>query len=302
MFYLTNAQYTNVCRVLKEISLGHLNYRLKYSDTNDDYDMLVFYTNLIGEMGQLHRSQMILQNINIVPPEEIEFYMTENFIIKSTSENLPHLIDKPLHEIENKPLGPLLTTDAQNTWSSIKRNFMYRETDNFSTTLFFKVNTWLRFTCFCYFWKLPDNSIHVSTYKNKKNTAESLIKQKNTDQVTLENHSFSPKADRNKNLMREIVQYFQEHLDGSLPDMTSITRHFGINEKKFKKSFKNFYNQTPYAYYIDKKLEKAMTLLKTSRMSIKEVAYEIGYNTKSGFYAAFKKKFGITPGDVVRDE
>ena len=308
MHCFTDEQFTNICRVLNELSLGNLNYRLEYTDEGDDYEMLVTYLNLIGEMGMLYLSELLSHNEEIEVFAEINLHLDQNFTVKSNSESLSTILNKTPEELKGKPFEKLITLESLKAWSNIKRNLTYYNMPSSGCRIFFKVNSSIHYDCFCYFSRLPDNSIYISTHKAKTHTLKAVMGRLGIAPPNQEHREKGKpiphlsEEDRIKVLMLEIILYFEQHLDGSLPDMKTITRYFGINEKKFKQSFKKYFNQTPYAFYIDKKLDRAMELLKTSHMSIEEVAYSVGYNTKSGFNEAFKKKFGMTPGKVKKKE
>jgi AraC-like DNA-binding protein len=49
----------------------------------------------------------------------------------------------------------------------------------------------------------------------------------------------------------------------------------------------------------DRRLEEAMSLIKSLRYSVGQVSDILGYENPSAFSAAFKKQFGISPSDVV---
>ncbi|RNL90090.1 AraC family transcriptional regulator [Sinomicrobium pectinilyticum] len=304
MHCLSEYQFTSICRVLNQLSLGNLNYRLEFSDEDDDYDMLVMYINLIGDMGTLYLSEIMSRNDSIEPYTEITLHLNQNFTVKSINENLSKILNKLPKELEGKLFEELITHESLQVWSALKHNFTYHDIPSSSCKLFFKINTLIYYDCFCYLWKLPDNSIYISTHNSKTQTLEAIMEQLGIAPPK-EEQIISPtplsEEDKTKTLMLQIALYIEQHLDGSLPDMKTITRNFGVNEKKLKQSFKKHYHQTPYAYYMDKKLDRAMELLQTSRLSIEEVAFSIGYSAKSGFYEAFKKKFGMTPGKVVRE-
>ena len=54
-----------------------------------------------------------------------------------------------------------------------------------------------------------------------------------------------------------------------------------------------------YSEYVQKiRLEKAEALLRTTSMTVDEVAEAVGYQNKGYFYKIFKKEFGMTPGHM----
>lgn len=64
---------------------------------------------------------------------------------------------------------------------------------------------------------------------------------------------------------------------------------------------------TPHQYILAARINCAKFLLKTTNLSIKEVAFHSGFNDVSGFCTTFKKREHITPGeyrslDSTRDQ
>ena len=67
----------------------------------------------------------------------------------------------------------------------------------------------------------------------------------------------------------------------------SINQVSEIINTAFKKNLNDWIN--------DLRIEEAKDYLKESELSIKEIYYEVGFNSKSAFNNAFKKRMGTTP-------
>lgn len=61
--------------------------------------------------------------------------------------------------------------------------------------------------------------------------------------------------------------------------------------------FKKAYGLTPYEYYMDNKIKKAVQLLKSTTFSVKEIAYRLGFCDEHYFSGIIKKKTGKKPTD-----
>lgn len=72
---------------------------------------------------------------------------------------------------------------------------------------------------------------------------------------------------------------------------SSIYRSKDYTIKLFKKEF----GVTPYMYMTDKKLEAARYMLLNSQASVKQIAFNIGFDDQHYFSNVFKKKFGMSP-------
>lgn len=70
---------------------------------------------------------------------------------------------------------------------------------------------------------------------------------------------------------------------------------FNMGATSLKEGFKFLYGDTIYNYTKKLRLEKAKQLLKQGRLSIAEIALEVGYLNPAKFSTAFKKEYGIAP-------
>ncbi len=92
-------------------------------------------------------------------------------------------------------------------------------------------------------------------------------------------------------LVNDYIQmYFQN--DIALRDLANL---LNISEYYFSRLYKNAAGISPYQYLMTVRFGKAQELLKFSDLSVKEVAYKIGYKEANQFNRAFKKRFNISP-------
>lgn len=68
-----------------------------------------------------------------------------------------------------------------------------------------------------------------------------------------------------------------------------------LNKYKLVKEFKKQYGISPIAYLLNRRIEKACFLLRSTNISITEVGSRVGLNNTTYFIHAFKKKSGCTP-------
>jgi AraC-like DNA-binding protein len=102
-----------------------------------------------------------------------------------------------------------------------------------------------------------------------------------------------PQEPREAKRIREVKTYLEENYLESHP-IKQLSRQFGINEFDLKREFKARYNQTIFGYVQQLRMEKAKEGLLAGK-SIKEVAFEIGYEHPHHFSTAFRKWYNITP-------
>ncbi len=75
-------------------------------------------------------------------------------------------------------------------------------------------------------------------------------------------------------------------------DISSIASQLGISVSRFNDIFKNLYSMPPYQYYIPSRF-RGKKLLEQGDLSVKEVAYRLGFADPYHVSRLFKQKTGI---------
>ena len=75
----------------------------------------------------------------------------------------------------------------------------------------------------------------------------------------------------------------------------AIADFIGISRSHLTGSFKKEMGVSPQEYLINFRLEKAASLLRSSKEQINIIAYQCGYEDSLSFSKAFKQKFGMSP-------
>ena len=85
------------------------------------------------------------------------------------------------------------------------------------------------------------------------------------------------------------------HNMGHPPSLSELARHVHLNERKLKQGFRKAFGTTVFGCLYNHRMEQARELLAMGHLSIQEIAWNVGYASRSSFVAAFKKKFQIPP-------
>lgn len=89
----------------------------------------------------------------------------------------------------------------------------------------------------------------------------------------------------------------REALESSLT-IQEIADEQGVSYSNFRKLFKEYTGISPANYQQDLKLQRAKELLSTTDMSIKEIAYQLNFDSPDYFSAKFKIKTGRKPSEM----
>jgi len=96
--------------------------------------------------------------------------------------------------------------------------------------------------------------------------------------------------------VKRAVEYIRGHYDENLK-VTDIAGKVGINKSYLQILFKKTLGSGIMAYVNQYRMERASFLLRNSNMSIIDIAFEVGYNSRQHFGYTFEKHFHISPGE-----
>tara|TARA_R110002124_G_scaffold101252_2_gene248749 strand:+ start:451 stop:1896 length:1446 start_codon:yes stop_codon:yes gene_type:complete len=97
----------------------------------------------------------------------------------------------------------------------------------------------------------------------------------------------------------QLSEYISNNLNEDIT-LKSLTIISGLNQKKIQKGFQFFFNETVNKFIANLRILKAKELLENTDLSISEIVYKIGLNSRSYFSKIFYKKYGLTPKDYKK--
>ncbi|UOQ49867.1 response regulator [Gracilibacillus caseinilyticus] len=102
-------------------------------------------------------------------------------------------------------------------------------------------------------------------------------------------------SQKNEDIIK-VQKYVQTHLDKKL-SLTAAAEHLHLNASYFSRMFKRETGEGFIEYVTKLKMEKALELVDHTTKSTEEIAYALGFDTKSYFLKLFKKHHGYSPKD-----
>jgi AraC family transcriptional regulator len=97
-----------------------------------------------------------------------------------------------------------------------------------------------------------------------------------------------------RNKLRQAIEYISDNLRHDLT-LESISETLAMSPYRFAHGFKLATGIAPHRYVIERRMERAQSLLRESDLSITQVAHEVGYATQSHFSVVFHRFKGQTP-------
>jgi AraC family transcriptional regulator len=108
-----------------------------------------------------------------------------------------------------------------------------------------------------------------------------------------------PLPTSNKGLSPERLRRVQDHVEAHLDDDLSLTVLADIaclSPYHFSRSFKDSAGVGPQRYVIQRRLERAKTLLRRTHQPLAMIAQEAGFADQSHLNSIFRREMGVTPG------
>ena len=128
-----------------------------------------------------------------------------------------------------------------------------------------------------------------------------LIRRKFKNFADLElNHLSTGIGEKDDKFFLKITQCIQLHLSEPEFNADIIAEEVGMSKASLYKKVKTVTSLTPHGLIKQYRLKKAADLLKNSTLSVSEVIYETGFNSRSYFYKSFNEMFHCHPKDVER--
>jgi AraC-like DNA-binding protein len=81
----------------------------------------------------------------------------------------------------------------------------------------------------------------------------------------------------------------------SLDDMAQVAC---MNSFYFLRQFRKAFNITPHQFLVERRMQAANKLLRSTDLSITEICTEVGFNDLSSFGKLFRRRYGLSPTDL----
>jgi len=69
----------------------------------------------------------------------------------------------------------------------------------------------------------------------------------------------------------------------------------GLSRAHFSREFRRAFGESPHAYLLTRRLERAAALLRTTDRSVAEVCFSVGLQSLGSFTTSFTRTYGVSP-------
>lgn len=78
-------------------------------------------------------------------------------------------------------------------------------------------------------------------------------------------------------------------------DVATLARAAGLSPAHFSRAFRKAFGESPHAYLLTRRLERAAALLRNTDNSVAQICTAVGLTSIGSFTTSFKRMFGATP-------
>lgn len=93
----------------------------------------------------------------------------------------------------------------------------------------------------------------------------------------------------------ESIRFEMRQNTGEEIDLNALAEKHNVSYSFFRKMFKKYTGVSPGQYHLQLRITRAKEMLASTDKSIKEISYELGFQSIFYFSNIFKKKEGVTP-------
>ena len=74
-----------------------------------------------------------------------------------------------------------------------------------------------------------------------------------------------------------------------------MARAAGLSRAHFSREFRRAFGETPHAYLLTRRLERAAALLRATDRSVADICFSVGLASLGSFTSSFTRTYGVSP-------
>jgi AraC-like DNA-binding protein len=78
-------------------------------------------------------------------------------------------------------------------------------------------------------------------------------------------------------------------------DVDDLARAAGLSRAHFSREFRRAFGESPHAYLLTRRLERAAAMLRTTDNSVAEICFTVGLQSVGSFTSSFTRTYGMSP-------
>lgn len=304
-------------QMLLEMASGNFFFRIQRSSEKGDIEALIVTLNMLAEeiqetivhQGYANTHQTILDIV------QMSFILDAKETVLMVNQQTCNILSRLHDDIVGSNFKNLLTNHSVAKWSVIWKQLKKKEIFDTSIELQFKSKGDLIIPKIAYISTFCDNVnksnktlitvIHHSSFRNQldENLKQRVIRDDKGNSKNTEK-SNKPKIRLSFEDIRKIREGHDiiiNNLESDFPSLKDFALQIGTNEFKLKYGFKELYGTTVHRFLMQERLRNAQMMIQYSDVSLKSIAYKVGFKSMPHFSRSFKKRYGYSPSALRKN-
>ena len=107
-------------------------------------------------------------------------------------------------------------------------------------------------------------------------------------------------TDKDEQLIKKVMAWLEDKVTDADVTVEQLAQHVGMGRTSMYNKIKGLTGKSPVELIQDFRLEKSTYYLKSGQYSVSETSYKVGFSDPGYFSRTFKKHFGITPAEYIK--
>lgn len=78
-------------------------------------------------------------------------------------------------------------------------------------------------------------------------------------------------------------------------DVDDLARAAGLSRAHFSRQFRRAFGESPHAYLLTRRLERAAAMLRMTDRSVTDICFSVGLRSLGSFTTSFTRTYGLSP-------
>ena len=107
-------------------------------------------------------------------------------------------------------------------------------------------------------------------------------------------------TDKDEQLIKKIMDWLEANVSNADVTVDQLAVHIGMGRTSMYNKIKGLTGKSPVEVIQEFRLKKAASYLKSGQYSVSEISYMVGFSDPGYFSRSFKKHFGISPAEYIK--
>lgn len=91
-----------------------------------------------------------------------------------------------------------------------------------------------------------------------------------------------------------LIEFLEDSIDSEIT-LETLAQQAKMSVGNFIKAFRDAFHTTPYQFLLDRRIDRAKTLLLNTQRTVTEIGAMVGFSTPNHFATAFRHRVGVSP-------